>query len=107
MKTRRWFSHLFSFLRLASAVTLVSAAAAMIFVAVKPSGPFLLARSDSKHTINKFRHDPDAFPGNRQAMPGPERNGPTAAADEEYAHRAYPAPYVPFQLTVNAQKVWA
>ena len=29
------------------------------------------------------------------------------AASEAYAARAYPAPYVPHQLTVNAQKGWA
>jgi len=32
---------------------------------------------------------------------------PSAAAAEEYQNRAYPAPYVPHQLTVNAQQGWA
>ncbi|MGZ5095616.1 MAG: WD40/YVTN/BNR-like repeat-containing protein [Burkholderiales bacterium] len=30
-----------------------------------------------------------------------------AAAEEAYAHRAYPASDIPFELTVNAQKAWA
>ena len=32
---------------------------------------------------------------------------PDAAEAEAYQNRAYPAPYVPQQLTVNAQKGWA
>jgi len=31
---------------------------------------------------------------------------PDAAEEEAYQDRAYPAPYVPFQLTVNAQTSW-
>ncbi len=42
------------------------------------------------------------------ALPGPEREGgPTAAADEEYANRAYPAAYVPFELTRTAHAAWS
>src|SRR5205807_6666221 len=33
--------------------------------------------------------------------------GPMAAAEEEYANRAYPAAYVPFELTRTAQRAWA
>ena len=41
---------------------------------------------------------------NKLALPGAEREGgPTAAAEEEYANRAYPAAYVPFKLTLNAR----
>ena len=41
-------------------------------------------------------------------MPGPEREGgPMAAAEEEYAKRAYPAVYVPFELTRNAHAAWS
>src|SRR5712691_11454002 len=101
MKASRWFNRnrLSSLVRMASAVTLMSAAAAMAFVAVKPVGPYLLGGSDIKHPSNKLRQDRDASFGNRLAMPGPERDGtPTAAAEEEYAHRAYPAAYVPFKL---------
>src|SRR5256884_8295881 len=111
MKTPRWFSrnHLLSQFRIASVVTLMSAAAAMAFVAAKPSGPFLLGKSDNTdQAINKFRQDRDQIGGNRRAMPGPETDrGPVAAAEERYAHRAYPASDVPFRLTRNAQRAWA
>jgi len=81
----------------------------MAFVAAKPSGPFLLRKSDNKdQAINKFRQGRDQFGGNRRALPGLETDrGPIAAAEERYAHRAYPASDVPFRLTVNAQKAWA
>src|SRR6266446_5136740 len=111
MKAPHWFSrnHLLSQLRMASAVTLMSAAAAMAFVAAKPSGPFLLGKSgNTDRSINKFRQGRDQSGGNRRAMPGPETDrGPVAAAQEAYAHRAYPASDIPFKLTVNAQKAWA
>src|SRR5438132_1148472 len=90
--TPRWFSrnYLLSQFRIASAVTLMSSAAAMAFVAAKPSGPFLLGKSDNTdQAINKFRQSRDQFGGNRRAMPGPETDrGPLAAAEERYAHRA-------------------
>ncbi len=68
----------------------MSAAAAMAFVAAKPSGPFLLGKSDNTD----------------QAGPETDR-GPITAAEEAYANRAYPASDVPFKLTVDAQKAWA
>src|SRR5262249_36779607 len=106
-----WFNrnHLLSQLRMASAVTLMSAAAAMAFVAAQPSGPFLLGKSaNADQPINKFRQGRDQSGGNRRAMPGPETDrGPMAAAEERYAHRAYPASDVPFKLTVEAQTAWA
>jgi hypothetical protein len=50
MKTSRWFdrNRFFSLVRIASAGTFLSAAAAMAFVAAKPSGPFLSGKADSK-----------------------------------------------------------
>src|SRR5438094_4893634 len=100
---------LLSQLRIAGAVTLISAAAAMAFVAAKPSSPILLGKSGKTHqAINKFRQDRDQIGGNRRALPGPETDrGPMAAAEEAYANRAYPASDVPFKLTVDAQKAWA
>src|SRR4029077_6816177 len=61
MKTHRWFSRnrLVPHLRIASVVTLMSAAAAMAFVAVKPSGPALASSQDRLRTISKFRGDRD------------------------------------------------
>src|SRR6266705_4159151 len=111
MKAPHWFTrnHLRSQLRMVTAVTLISAAAAMAFVAAKPSSPILLGKSGKTHqAINKFRPDRDQIGGNRRALPGPETDrGPMAAAEERYAHRAYPASDVPFKLTRDAQKAWA
>src|ERR1043166_1403427 len=100
---------LLSQLRIAGAVTLISAAAAMAFVAAKPSGPILLGKSGkTHHAISKFRQDRDQSGGNRRAMPGPEIDrGPVTAAQERYANRAYPASDVPFRLTRDAQNAWA
>jgi hypothetical protein len=109
MKTHRWFSRnrFVPHLRIASVVVLMSAAAAMAFVAVKPSGP-LWAKSDNKNAIDKVRQNRAALFENKLALPGPEREaGPTAAAEEAYANRAAGAAYVPFQLTRNARNAWA
>jgi len=104
MKTHRSFirTRLVSHLRFAGVVTLMSAAAAMAFVAVKPSGPMLASAQDRLRTTTKFRGDPDLLGGNRRAMPGDQEGGPLLAAIEDYAHRAYPAKDVPMQATLNA-----
>src|SRR2546429_678721 len=110
MKSPQYFtrSRLVSHLRFATAVTLMSASAAIAFVAVKPSGPLLLGKVDNKSAINNFREAVAQFLRNKLALPGPEREGgPTAAADEEYANRAYPAAYVPFELTRTAHAAWS
>src|SRR5947208_12341360 len=110
MKSPQYFTRnrLVSHLRFATAVTLMSASAAIAFVAVKPSGPLLLGKVDNKSAINKFREARAQFLRNKMALPGPEREGgPTAAADEEYAKRAYPAAYVPLELTRNAHAAWS
>ncbi len=91
---------------MAGAVTLMSAATAMAFVAVNPSGP-LWVKSDNKGAINKFSQNHAALFRNKLAIPGPEREGgPTAAADADYANRAAGAAYVPFALTRRAQTAW-
>src|SRR5439155_14575969 len=110
MKTPPWFNRnrFFSLVRIATVITLMSAAAAMAFVAAKPSGRSLWAKSNNKTAINKFAQDRTGLFRNKIAMPGPERErGPMAAAEEEYANRAYPAAYVPFELTRTAQRAWA
>src|SRR5438874_1085744 len=110
MKSPQCFTRnrLVSHLRFATAVTLMSASAAIAFVAVKPSGPLLLGKVDNKSAINKFREARAQFLRNKLALPGPERErGPMAAAEEEYANRAYPAAYVPFELTRNAHAAWS
>ena len=109
MKTPPSFSRtrFFSLARITSASVLLTAAAAMAFVAVKSSGPSW-AKSDSKNTINKFNQNRAQLFRNKIAMPGPEQDGgPTAAAEQAYANRAYPAAYVPFALTRNAHRAWA
>jgi hypothetical protein len=104
MKTHRSFirTRLVSHLRFAGVVTLMSAAAAMAFVAVKPSGPMLASAQDRLRTTTKFRGDPDRLGGNKRTMPGDQEGGPLLAAIEDYAHRAYPAKDVPMQATLNA-----
>jgi hypothetical protein len=109
MKTYRWFNRnrLVSHLRIAGVVTLMSAAAAMAFVAVKPSGP-LWAKSDKKDAFDKRMQDRVQFLRNKLALPGAEREGgPTAAAEAAYAIRAAGGAYVPFTLTRNAHHAWA
>src|SRR5712691_5765893 len=109
MKTPPPFSRtrFFSLVRITSASVLLTAAAAMAFVAAKPSG-LSWAKSDSKNAVNKFNQNRVQLFRNKLAMPGPEREGgPTAGAQEAYTNRAYPAPYVPFTLTRNAHRAWA
>src|SRR6266480_3539645 len=109
MKTPPWFNRnrFFSLVRIATVITLMSAAAAMAFVAAKPSGRSLWAKSNNKTAINKFAQDRTGLFRNKLALPGPAREGgPTAAAEGEYAKRAYPAAYVPFELTRKAQMAW-
>src|SRR5207302_5244366 len=98
------YKSVFSHLRIAAAVTLMSAAAALAFVAVNPSGPLLLGKSDNQAAINKLRQNRVQLFRNKLALPGAERDaGPTAAAEEDYANRAYPGAYVPFSATLNAR----
>jgi hypothetical protein len=110
MKTHRSFSRnrLVPHLRMASVVTLMSAAAAMAFVAVKPSAPLLLAKSDSKSAIDKLRQNHAELFRSKMTLPGPEREGgPVSAAEEDYAKRAFPATDIPFALRRNAHAAWA
>src|SRR5881296_1682833 len=93
----------FSLVRITSASVLLTAAVAMAFVAVKPSGPMLASSQDRLHAISKFRGDRDELGGNKRTLPGLDRDhGPLLAALEDYAHRAYPAKDVPMQATLNA-----
>src|ERR1044072_7719874 len=108
MKTPRWFinARFVSCLRMAGAVTLMSAAAAMAFVAVKPSVP-LWAKSNRQDAADKLKEARAQFLRNKVALPGAEREGgPMAAAEEDYANRAGPAAYVPFELTRSAKDAW-
>jgi len=100
-------NRLFSSIRSAIAVSLVTAAAAMAFVAIQPSVPWLLGKSEKKNVTNKFSQTPAQLHRNKLALPGAEREGgPTARAEEDYANRAYPAPYVPLATTLNARRAF-
>jgi hypothetical protein len=106
MKTPRSFkqTRFFSTLRFAIAGTLLSAAAAMALVAIKPSVPFLSAKPEKKPDVDKLVELRAQWLRNKLALPGAEREGgPTAAAEEKYAIRAAGGAYVPFQLTLNAR----
>ena len=111
MKTSHGFTQpnrILSFLRFGSGLILISAAAAMAFVAVKPSTSFFTDKlSDRREATNKFRQGRDELLGNKVAKPGPElERGPLAAAEEEYAKRAYPATDIPHTATLNAQRAY-
>jgi hypothetical protein len=110
MKTPHWFTRncLASHLRIASAVTLMSAAAAMAFVAVKPPGPLFLAKAENKGGIDKLRQNHAELFRSKMMLPGPEREGgPVSAAEEDYAKRAFPATDIPFALRRRAQAAWS
>lgn len=91
-----------SAVRFATVSTLLFAALAMAFVAIKQPVPKMVSSQDRLRAINKFRTDRDALGGNRRALPGDQEGGPLLAALEDYAHRAYPAKDVPMTATMNA-----
>src|SRR5205823_1003575 len=105
-------NRLLSYLRVGSGITLISAAAAMAFVAVKPSSPVLLGESTLKHeAIDKFRMDRDALFEKKSAQMlvgnrGENDQDPASEAEAAYAARAYPADEIPLQLSLNAQKAF-
>lgn len=101
MKKSRWFSHagFITYLRIALAITLLAAGAAIAIVGTRP---------EHKQTkVAKFRGDPDSrFEDDSVMRPGPEEGGPWALAAEKYAIRAYPAIDIPFTLTQRAIESW-
>jgi hypothetical protein len=105
MKTPHSFSRnrLASAVRFATVGTLLFAALAMAFVAIKPPTPTLTSSQDPHRAISKFRGDRDQLGKNKLTLPGVDRDlGPMLAAMEDYAHRAYPAKDIPMQATLNA-----
>jgi hypothetical protein len=91
------------------ALTLVSSVAAIAFVAANPFRMLPVGKSDGRsQAVNRFSQDRAGKSGNKLALPGPQQEGgPTAAAEDDYANRAYPASYIPFELTRGAQTAWA
>lgn len=81
---------------------------AAIFVIAGCLGFAFYKNTITKKNIEKLEAQRAQMIRNKMASPGPEREGgPTAEAEEAYLLRAYPAAYVPFQLTVNSKKSWS
>src|SRR5436190_16507253 len=110
MKTPRWFTrnYLFSQLRIASAVTLMSAAAAMAFVAGgdtlvtigNPSSPFL----QDKVVRPKIAGERDEVLRSARTVPG---EGPIGGYEAyKSAARTYPANVIPPSMVQNAKKTF-
>jgi hypothetical protein len=73
----------------------------------KPTDP---KTSPVLNTRNRFHLKPQAQYGVAARSEMSDKDGtaedPDAAAEEAYQDNAYPAPYIPLQLTTNAQTAW-
>src|SRR6185295_17089398 len=100
MKKSRWFSRSgFTYLRIALAILLLAAGAAIAIVGSRPE--------EKKTALFRMRGDPDRDMDNDSiTRPGPEEAGPWAIAAEKYALNAYPAIDIPFTLTQKAIDSW-
>src|SRR6188472_2713456 len=110
MKIPRWFNQnrFHANLRVASAITLMSGAAALAFVAT--TNNMLTTGNGSPGTSTHRLMKQQAQYGLASRNEASDKEGaedPTAAAVQDYSNRAYPATDVPFRLTVNAQNAWA
>jgi len=104
MKIPRWFSRpnsVLSYLRITIAGSLVIAAAALGYTAVKVSSPPLLGESRAPFA-GKITSQDLAGKGGE-----PDAGGINRAAQEAYRHRAYPSANIRIADTRNAQKAWA
>ena len=96
MKTPRWFTsnRFVSHLRIVGAVTLLSAAAAMAFVAVNPSGKLLSRRSNAKPVrSNVFERHLETLLG-RVHEKDAEASPLDGFAQEMYDRNAYPRKHI-------------
>src|SRR5438067_6128156 len=113
MKSDHWFSRnrLLSQLRIASGVTLISAAAAMAFVAATDNDLTIGNCSRKARPLpafgGKLTAQDLAGNGGEPAISESDQDGLDRAAQEAYRHRAYPATEVRIADTLNAQKAWA
>src|SRR5213082_1284020 len=113
MKSDHWFSRnrLLSQLRIASGVTLISAAAAMAFVAATDNVLTIGNGSRKARPLpafgGKLTAQNLAGNGGEPAISESDQDGLDRAAQEAYRHRAYPATEVRIADTLNAQKAWA
>ena len=104
MKIPRWFSRpnsVLSYLRITIAGSLVIAAAALGYTAVKVSSLPLLGESRAPFA-GKITSQDLAGKGGE-----PDAGGIDRAAQEAYRHRAYPSANIRIADTRNAQKAWA
>jgi hypothetical protein len=112
MKSKRWFNRILILtnLRIASAVTLMSAAAAVAFVAVNPSGPLFSGKLDNKSEAKLGARSmrSKAFGQHLKTLLGPahEKNAEAARVDGPasamYDDVAYPAKSIAAAQQVNA-----
>src|SRR5438046_5401439 len=110
MKTPRWFTrnYLLSQLRIASAVTLMSAAAAMAFVAGSDRLPTIgrppSELSRDRQATATSGGDPDAVLRSARTTPG---EGPVGGYEAyKSAARTYPANVIPVSMVQNAKKTF-
>ena len=104
MKIPHWFigsNSLLSYLRITIAGSLVIAAAALGYTAVKVSSPTLLGESRAPFA-GKITSQDLAGKGGE-----PDAGGINRAAEEAYRHRAYPSANIRIADTRNAQEAWA
>jgi hypothetical protein len=111
MKTPLWFNRptILSYWRVAISGTFLSAAVAMAFVAATNTS--VLTRYDSSsqrvpHRVLKKQAEYGLASRNEGYDEVATAENPNQAAEEDYANRAYPAAYVPFSFTTNAQTAW-
>src|SRR5688572_33446567 len=103
MKISRWFSlNRFTSLRVAAAATLLAAGCAIAIVGTRTD------KNDKAMTAVRSGGNPHKAYKNLFAAtkPGSMERGPAALAEEKNALRAYPADYVPFELTQKANESW-
>src|SRR5438552_10868491 len=93
------YTSVFSYLRVAFAGTLLSAALAMAFVAVNNPG---VSSASRPHRLLKKQAEYGLASRSERSDKTGTAEDPTKAAAEDYANRAYPADDIPFSATLNA-----
>jgi len=98
MKKSRWFRQagFITYLRIALAITLLAAGAAIAFVGAHPQ-PKQTAKARPRLRLEADEAD---------ALPGRQERGPWEKAEEDYALRAYPASDLPFETPLRSHAFW-
>src|SRR5205085_4028738 len=106
-------NRLLSYLRIGSGVILMSAAAALAFVAANPSGSFksptrppFAGKLTSEDLVGAFGEPGNGQHGDDVVPSDSEQGDISLATQQDYLHRAYPAAEVSVKDTVNAQNAW-